>query len=323
MSGDVAPISHSKRPFKILALSGGGYRGLFSARILSHIEQKTNRKTCEIFDLIVGTSTGALLGAAAALGVPAVKIEKAYRDEGPRIFRRANWLHFGKRLFLSAPYDPIALYSAIRSLIGAQVAGKPLRAQDIKFIATAVSHTREQARVFGGARFARGEEDISIEDVIVASAAAPTYFPSKQFKGENLVDGGLVANAPELIGIAQTNSIMGVPLEDMRVLAIGTACPSAGLPALQRDQRGILRWLLSRRGLVRLTMSAQEHLARDLTRQLMNERYLVIDKSPAADQTAALAEMDNTSAQTTNTLLVLADMAWSEFLAEPRHRIFI
>lgn len=323
LGGDVAPISQSNKLFKMLALSGGGYRGLFSCHVLSRYERETNRKTGEAFDLIVGTSTGALLGAAIALGIPAAKIEQTYRLEGPRIFSRRGWWHSGRRLLHSAPYDPSALYSAIRSLVGAQVASSPLRALDINFVATAVSHTREQARVFGAGRFARSEEDISLEDAIVASAAAPTFFPSKQINGENLVDGGLVANAPELIGIALAHSVVGVALSDLRVLAVGTACPSAGLPSLRRDRRGILGWLLSRRGLVRLTMSSQEHLTRNLAAQLMNEHYLLIDKSPAPDQVSALIEMDNTSEQTTSTLLLLADVAWSEFLDNPRHRFFV
>ena len=294
--------------------------------MLSHLEAQAKRSIAEIFDLIVGTSTGALIGAALALGVPAQRVEETYLKKGPLIFRNGNYFRAARsmrRLFLSAPYGSAALYAAIRELVGEEVAQTALKDLNIRFVATAVSHTREQLRLFGGGKFARISEQISLQDAIVASAAAPTYFPSKQYLGENLVDGGLVANAPELIAIATAKSVLGFAMEDMRVLAIGTASPSEGLRALSSDNREIVRWLLSKRGLVRLTMSAQEHLTRHLTKQLLNESYVIIDKAPAADQAAILIEMDDTSPAATNTLLVLAEMAWSDFLNDPRHRIFM
>jgi hypothetical protein len=70
-------------------------------------------------------------------------------------------------------------------------------------------------------------------------------------------------------------------------------------------------------------MSAQEQLARHLTRQLLDEHYVIIDKSPAADQVDMMREMDDTSQPVTDTLLMLAEMAWTEFLENPRHRTFV
>lgn len=326
LGGEIGAVPPSAGLCRLLALSGGGYRGLFTARVLSCLEDQARRSAVEIFDLIVGTSTGALIGAALSLKVPARSIEKAYLERGPLIFSaQSGWraTRSMRRFFLSAPYEPSALYAVIRELIGDEVARTPLRDLNIPFVATAVSHTREQIRLFGGGRFARISDQISIEDAIVASAAAPTYFPSKQYMGESLVDGGLVANAPELIAVAAAKSELGVAMEEIRLLAIGTASPSEGLRALSFDRRGIVRWLLSKRGLVRLTMSAQEHLARQLTKQLLNENYVIIDKPPGADQAALLMEMDNTTKSATDTLLVLAEMAWSDFISDSRHRIFL
>jgi uncharacterized protein len=227
LTGEVG-ASSSRHLCRVLALSGGGYRGLFAAHTLTNLEDLARRPVVQIFDLIVGTSTGALLGAALAAGIPAAKIEQAYLKWGPLIFsdKRGKLLRSMRRLFHSAPYGSEALFAAIRDLLGAKVAGTPLKDLNIPFVATVVSHTREQVRWFGGGRFANGSEKITIEEAIVASAAAPTYFPSRQYQGENLVDGGLAANAPELIAITIAKNKLGTGIDDMRVLAIGTASPS-------------------------------------------------------------------------------------------------
>jgi hypothetical protein len=71
-------------------------------------------------------------------------------------------------------------------------------------------------------------------------------------------------------------------------------------------------------------MSAQEHLARYLTEQLLGDNYMIVDKQPPApSQASMLNEMDNTTDVTTGTLRLLADEACSEFIANPRHRVFV
>jgi predicted acylesterase/phospholipase RssA len=275
--------------------------------------------------LIVGTSTGALVGAALSLGIKPKTIEQFYLKRGPLIFGKTTKFNVTKtfrRVFVSAPYDPQQLHDAIRALVGDKAAETPLKKLNIPFVCTAVSHTRGQVRLFGAGKFAQSAEEISLEDAIVASAAAPTYFPSKQYQEENLIDGGLVANAPELVALAIARSTLGISLEDIRLLAIGTAGISGGLSAANVDRRGIIRWLLSKRGLVQLAMSAQEHLARHVTRQLLRDNYMIIDQAPTANQASVLYDLDNTSEATTKTLLALAEAAWTEFTKDDRHRIF-
>lgn len=62
------------RPHRMLALDGGGIRGLITLGILSEMEelirQKTGQKLCEYFDYIAGTSTGAIIAAGLSLGRP-------------------------------------------------------------------------------------------------------------------------------------------------------------------------------------------------------------------------------------------------------------
>ena len=82
-------------PFRVLSLDGGGMRGTYTATYLSHLattfERRLKRRTLDIgsaFDLIVGTSTGAIIGCAIAKGVPLEEVVKLYRDCGSKIFPR-------------------------------------------------------------------------------------------------------------------------------------------------------------------------------------------------------------------------------------------
>lgn len=75
-------------PFQILCLSGGGYRGLYTATLLEELEKEAQNPLAEVFDLIAGTSIGGILAIGLAAGVPAATLRKAFEDHGGEIFPR-------------------------------------------------------------------------------------------------------------------------------------------------------------------------------------------------------------------------------------------
>ena len=75
-----------ERPFQALALTGGGYRGLFAARALEVMEAHAGYPIARSFDLICGTSIGGIIALAAAFEVPMAKAVKVFVDEGLEIF---------------------------------------------------------------------------------------------------------------------------------------------------------------------------------------------------------------------------------------------
>ncbi|MDE0682668.1 MAG: patatin-like phospholipase family protein, partial [Candidatus Poribacteria bacterium] len=81
--------------FHILALDGGGTRGMYTAQFLAKIEEVfgTRIKTC--FDLIVGTSTGAIIAGAAVSDIPMADIVELFDTETPHIFKR-RWYRIPK-----------------------------------------------------------------------------------------------------------------------------------------------------------------------------------------------------------------------------------
>ncbi|MDE2627936.1 MAG: patatin-like phospholipase family protein, partial [Burkholderiales bacterium] len=64
------PTAVSK-PFQILALSGGGFRGLYTAKVIADVESDIGAPIGSRFDLITGTSIGGILALALALEIPA------------------------------------------------------------------------------------------------------------------------------------------------------------------------------------------------------------------------------------------------------------
>ena len=90
-----------KSRFQILALSGGGYRGLFTARILAEIERQIEAPIGTRFDLVTGTSIGGILALAIALEIPAQRMVELFQEHGEAIFHKRLSL----RGFLRSQYS--------------------------------------------------------------------------------------------------------------------------------------------------------------------------------------------------------------------------
>jgi patatin-like phospholipase/acyl hydrolase len=76
---------------RVLAIDGGGIRGLIPALVCTEIERRSGRRVFELFDLIAGTSTGGIIACAVCAPdpLPASELVKLYEEEGPDIFDRS------------------------------------------------------------------------------------------------------------------------------------------------------------------------------------------------------------------------------------------
>src|SRR4051812_34167274 len=76
---------------RVLAIDGGGIRGLIPALVLTELEKRSGRRTFELFDLIAGTSTGGIIACAVCAPdpLPASELVGLYEQEGPDIFSRS------------------------------------------------------------------------------------------------------------------------------------------------------------------------------------------------------------------------------------------
>ncbi len=116
-------FSSSNAPKRILALDGGGLRGILTLGILKSIEGELGARhgddpafrLCHYFDLIAGTSTGAIIAAALAIGMSVDEITEEYRELGSRVFTR-SLLRQG---LLRAKYDESRLIEELKTVYGA------------------------------------------------------------------------------------------------------------------------------------------------------------------------------------------------------------
>lgn len=224
------------KKFKILSLDGGGVRGYLSIKILENIERHLNHKAGnelplgKRFDLIVGTSTGAIIAGLLAIGKSAKDIRESYEIDIPIIFgKEMKRNKFSS--FIWSKYKPDAL------ICKAQYYFEDLTFEDVEtdLIVTAVDITNMKPRFhksdFSDENNSRCDEKLS--SAIIASASAPVYFPvARDLKhSDYLIDGGLVANNPSMVGIvdalkfnrkSKRNTDIPQGLNDILLLSIGT-----------------------------------------------------------------------------------------------------
>lgn len=297
-------IRAGQRRLQILALPVGGYRGLYTAAILEHLEELAGSRLAEKFDLIAGTSIGGILAIGIAAGVPMASIRAAFAANGSNIFAKASiagpyvmprW-RFG---LLRERYSPKGLAATIDQVLGAADGAADTAALRADLMVCAVNVTLHQPHVF---RSYFGSPVVRLRDVALATSAAPTYFPEHRIGQHNFVDGGLIANAPDILAIHDAIRA-GFTREEIRVLSIGTDEGEEGQTAREPGGAGALT---DAKRLFQLTLDAQQSLAIDQSRALLTDRnFLRIDATASAAQITAIG-LDRTDTMATETLLALA-----------------
>jgi len=213
---------------RILSLTGGGCRGVFQAAYLRALAPTLPDKDHigKNFDLIAGTSTGAISALAVARSLDPNRILDLYRHHAPDIFR-PNFRLAGP-LSRKKRYDPGSLRRALNTLF------PNIRLGDCTNPPVLI--TASKVDQFGHKEFNTLDANspdlrLSLTEVILASCAATTYFPSVQPDGQNrtFIDGGLWANDPTLVAVLSANLLKGVPFSDMRVISIGTGKVTSGM----------------------------------------------------------------------------------------------
>lgn len=236
---------------KILAIDGGGIRGIIPAALLAEIETRMGKPACEMFDLIAGTSTGGII----ALGVTCRKpcsqrvysardMLDLYATSGGAIFAQTLWSKLKSGFGLWGDrYDNSGLRAALERYFGAA----RLKDAAAEVIVPAYEVERRQPYFFKRSK-ARSEVngDFPIVSVALATSAAPTYFnPARLPTVANgclyCVDGGLFANNPAADALAEARKLW--PGEDYLVVSLGTGRSAKRIPYDKASGWGAAKWL--------------------------------------------------------------------------------
>jgi patatin-like phospholipase/acyl hydrolase len=236
----------------ILAIDGGGIRGLIPAVVLAEIERRSGRRIADLFDLVAGTSTGGILACALArpgdAGGPAYSaadLVGLYESEGPEIFHRSLLRRVASAEgCVDERYDDEGLNAALRRYLGAATLSQALT----DLFITAYEVERRTTFLFRSSR-AREDatQDFTLVDAARATAAAPTYFEPARVRDVagaatwTLIDGGVFATNPAMAAYAELQASGRAGDADL-VVSLGTGAHTRPLPYEQVRGWGQLEW---------------------------------------------------------------------------------
>jgi len=296
--------------FRILSLDGGGVRGAFTAGFLAAVEQRIGHTIGRHFDLVAGTSTGGIIAAAVAFGEPAARIEQFYLERGPIIFRRwwdrpTNWRirRWGcwlrrqpswlVNLFLrrrnldhywlwNTKYEATELRSALDEVF----ANRTLGQSSTRLVIPSVNLTVGQPKVFKTAHLPLLFVDHAyrVTDVLLATTAAPTFFPHAVIdQGSAYIDGGVWANNPSMVAVVEAMQIMercsrevdpAFTFDSTHMLSIGTGSPK--LHARPPGTKAGIHWWMSNKLLEVMSLSQSKGIDFQ-SRHILGDRYRRIE----------------------------------------------
>jgi patatin-like phospholipase/acyl hydrolase len=241
----IGGATEASRPFTILALDGGGVRGLFSAAVLARFEADHSVRIVDHFDLIVGTSTGGIIALGLGAGMAPAEIVELYVNGKDTIFPSARRrLYRRPAALLRSKYRPEGLASVVTDAFGEKL----LCDSVVPLVVPSFDLGRRAVHLFKTPHNKRLVRDwrVRMADVAMATTAAPTYFPAFELPDDHvrLIDGGVWANNPSTVGVTEAVSLMGQQLENIRLLNIGTTTSTA-IRSRRLDQGGLWHWVRS------------------------------------------------------------------------------
>ena len=219
---------------RVLTLDGGGAKGFYTLGVLKEIEAMVQCPLHQKFDLVFGTSTGAIIASLIALGHSVDAILELYRNHVPNVMSRKT-----------APARSAALKTLTSEVFGDAKFGEVKTGIGV----VTAKWLTERPMIFKGSVFqAHGRVGtfvpgfgVSIADAVKASCSAYPFFERtivRTSTGENieLIDGGYCANNPTLYAIADAVQALKRERNDIRLVSLGVGIYPEPKP-------GLLMWL--------------------------------------------------------------------------------
>ena len=233
------------RRFAVLSIDGGGVRGIFAAAVLASLERDTGTRIVEHFDLVVGTSTGGIIALGLGAGMSPEEILALYIDNADSIFPARQRSVLARPLSLvRAKYKADGLRRVVQQVFGDTL----LCESTVPLVIPSYNIGENAVYLFKTPHHERLRRDwrVPMWQVAMATTAAPTFFPAYSLPGDHvrLVDGGVWANSPSMVGIVEAVSMFGQSLDQIRLLSLGTTV-AAGYRQRSLDRGGLIQWIRS------------------------------------------------------------------------------
>ena len=301
---------------RILSLDGGGIRGLVTCEWLAGVEDALEAVgkpgLLRSFDLFAGSSTGAIIACALAIGLSPREIAALYRTHGDTIFPGMAgrlWSRAG-RLFsqgVSAPkYDGKGLEKVLKQVFGDTTLGQA----KVPLMITSYDTISRTPVMFKS--FKADHKAIPMREACRASSAAPTYFPAHGMTVEGrkcaLIDGGVLASNPTACAIAEAlrkDAKADVP-QDLVVLSVGSGQHTRSIDLKSAREWGALEWAVP---IIDVLFDGNAESVDYIARHLVGDGYFRMQ----AELRIGMDDMDDVSA----TNLVALEATAQDYLEEP------
>ena len=198
----------------VLSLDGGGVRAIAQVIFLQELERSIGKPTHEIFDFFLGTSAGsANLACLAAREMEAKDILGFWSEENLKETMSKSFWDNASFLQTKPKYDNKGKDKVLIEYFGEQKLGESKNPMGVLTYDIELRTPRILSSY--------ASPEISVKNAVIASSAAPIYYPTFQIEdGSWLIDGGIVANNPCLIAYSEAKKLF--PNSRIKVLSIGT-----------------------------------------------------------------------------------------------------
>ena len=249
-------MSKPRKSVNVLAIDGGGIRGVIPAEILIHVEKKLQSLTRssirlgEHFDLIVGTSTGAIL--TGIYTIPNKHDNAKYSSEdaldlymshGGDIFKKNIWRQiYTIGGLLGTKYSDENMLKLFKKYFEGHMIGHATT----NIMMTSVDIDRRDLFLFKS--YKRDKSQFTFVDAVRSSASAPSYFKPYKLHDINdnercLIDGGMAINNPSMSAYIEAQKLFpGTP--EINLLSIGTGKAEKSYKYKKAKRWGKLAWLM-------------------------------------------------------------------------------
>lgn len=270
------------KPFKILSLSGGGYRGLYTATVLNKLENHIRKNApddciANYFDLIAGTSIGGIIALAIAYKIPTEDIVKIFRTKGKEIFKKQS---IGG--ICQAKYNS----DNLKNILCKWFENKLISDLKCPVVIPSVNYNTGMPVIFKTSHHPNFKRDcdLKIIDVALATSAAPTYFKRHSIGESEYIDGGIFANSPALVGLHEAEIFFEEPLDNIKILSIGTMSSKKMINPKTNKKGGLTDWgegnlLNAAANIMEITLSSQQLFLQQMVRHRINDNLIEIDET--------------------------------------------
>ncbi len=232
----------------ILSIDGGGLRGMIAIAMLAELERMTGKTCSQLFDMVAGTSTGAIIAAGIGLGIPAQDLlVDVYRNALPAAFRaQPRGLALYLRYALGG-FRSLYTFDAFVELLSPFGAGKKVGdfSKPIVFMTTRDVRTANTYFVVSAGPGRERFKDWPVVGAVAASGSAPIFFPPVL---GNLIDGGVgVHGNPCLAATVEALEYLGAAAGFTDGNVIHLSLGNGYFPNTNAEgaagRFGIIRWL--------------------------------------------------------------------------------